>query len=109
MSTSLPGHAEAHLAGWVSEDEHESGSFQGGVLPLLASDGADDVRPAVGRTLTVLGWKSHDSAVGSPTCGTVLEKVRDCHSTLTFMGALDGDGVDARPATEGDNCWPELL
>lgn len=83
-------------------DEIRFGRSHGGLLLLLAvAGGEDDVLAAVGRALTALGRRSGDSDDGSAPRGGALDLVRDTHSVLSFLGALCGRGLDARPTVEG--------
>lgn len=92
-----------HLAERMPVDEEPGfGHSHGGLLLLLAVAGGEaDVLARVGRALAALGWRDHGSADGSLSRGAVLDTVRGSHSVLSFLGALDGRGGDARPTPEG--------
>ncbi|GAB3732692.1 plasmid pRiA4b ORF-3 family protein [Nocardiopsis nanhaiensis] len=91
-----------HLAERMPVDELRSGSSHGGLLLLLAVAGGEgDVLTAVGRALSALGWRNLQPEDKSVVRGAVLDLVRDSHDVLSFLGALDGRGRDARPTAEG--------
>ncbi|MCY9784194.1 plasmid pRiA4b ORF-3 family protein [Nocardiopsis sp. EMB25] len=92
----------AHLAERMPADEARFGRSHGGLLLLLVvAGGGDDVLAGVGRALTALGWRDSDSDDGSLSRGAVLDMVRDSHDVLSFLGALEGRGRDARPTAKG--------
>ncbi|MDE3719941.1 plasmid pRiA4b ORF-3 family protein [Nocardiopsis sp. N85] len=91
-----------HLAERMPADEGRAAYSHGGLLSLLALAGGDgDVLATTGRALTALGWRDHSATDRALSPGAVFGLCGDSHSVLTFLGALTGRGMDARPTPEG--------